>query len=619
MLSPLMASVGEIVYDRDAMTSKVVGALVVSAWMAFLAAACGDKREFPDQNLGGQPGGGTSGNGAGTGARAGGGTQTGGGADAGGGLDGVAGTEAQAGASGGDSGACEGTECPACPGATPEPGTACGECGKYECNPDGITTSCSDPKFNACGGCAELDAAPGEACGECGKFECSADKESVTCNDAGKNACGGCGSLNNAPNSSCGSCGDWVCTADKTAVNCSGANANACGGCGTLANAPGGTCGLCGKYECSADKASTSCKDPGKNACGGCTVLTGTLGAACGNGNCGKLACSADKNSLVCQGDVPNACGGCATLTPSGATKGGSCGSCSQKWACNADNNSLSCAGAGANVCGGCTSISGTLGASCGACLVTACASDKNSLVCNSQCTSGQVCVSGLNQCKTPDCSAANSCGQSDGAGGVCTNSKGKCPAKPNTSPGICSGVNCAYTCSKKALSCSTAEEPKCGSWNFESKASNFEGWSIVSDPNSAADGGLFFATPPQGAPMGGGGTWSLALKINGTTGKNCVGIETTFCGGAPATGIQGKFHAFVYYKPDVANGAISGPGFTYFTPSGGGTDNNTPSNVWYDIPTFDVAGANVTGVGVHLCGTEGDKGTLYFDNFYFE
>ncbi len=135
------------------------------------------------------------------------------------------------------------------------------------------------------------------------------------------------------------------------------------------------------------------------------------------------------------------------------------------------------------------------------------------------------------------------------------------------------------------------------------------------SSPSSAADGGLSLATPPGT----GGGTRSLALKVNGTVGKNCVAIETTFCNGAPATGIQGKFHAFVWYKPDDANGGPSGPGFTYFDPEGGGTDHNTPPNVWFDLPTFDVAGANVTGVGVNLCGIEGHKGTLYFDNFYFE
>lgn len=616
-----MASAGGITYARAvSMRNKVVGALVISGSMALLASACGEQRKFDSPNAGGAAGSGVSGGGAQTegGAQAGGGTQAGGDAQAGGGAQASGGTEAVAGAdneaggSGGDTGVCEGSECPVCPGATPEPGTACGDCGKYVCNPDGITTSCLDPKFNACGGCAELDAEPGQDCGDCGTYQCSADKQSVACEDPGKNGCGGCGVLANAPNSSCDTCGDWECSADKTAVNCSGANANACGGCGTLANQPGGDCGQCGKYECSVDKTSTTCKDPGENACGGCSVLTGTLGAACGNGGCGKLACSTDKNSLVCQGDVPNACGGCATLTPSSATKGGSCGVCSQKWACNADKNSLSCSGAGANVCGGCTAISGTLGASCGACSVTACASDKNSLVCNSQCTTGQVCVSGLNQCKTPDCSAANSCGQTDGAGGLCTNAKGKCPAKPN-STGACAGSSCAYTCSNKALSCSTAAEPKCGSWNFDSKT--VEGWRVQSAANSAADGGLFLATPPGT----GAGTWSLALKVNGTAGKTCVAIETTFCDGAPATGIYGKFHAFVWYKPEDANGGLSGPGFTYFAPEGGGTDYNTPPNVWFDLPTFDVAGANVTGVAVNVCGIEGHKGTLYFDNFYFE
>jgi hypothetical protein len=618
-------------YSHPSMQRKLVGGLLVGACATLVASAC--TLPSPDKGSGGQAGVGAAGSGsqvAGT-TQADGGVETGGSTSAGGvsasggtggtggtgGKVGTAGTgeDPDAGGAGGEPSTCQGDACLPCTGAMPAAGTKCGECGTYACNPDGKTTSCSDPKLNDCGGCTKLVAAPGATCGDCGKYECSTDKESVICKDPGKNACGGCGTLASQPNSSCGTCGDWKCSTDKTTVQCSGANANACGGCGTLANAPGTACGQCGKYECSSDKASTACQDPGKNACGGCAVLSGTLGAACGNGKCGKLACSSDKNSLVCQGDVPNACGGCATLTPSGATKGASCGSCSRTWSCNADLNSLSCTGTTPNACGGCSTLSGTLGASCGACSVTACATDKESLVCNSQCTGAQVCVSGLNQCKTPDCSAADSCGKPDGAGGTCTNTKGKCVAKPN-STATCAGSSCAYTCSKKTLSCSTTAEPACGSWNFESNT--VEGWSVDQSATSAASGSLYLATPPGS----GAGTYSLAVKADGVTKANadCVAISAKLCAaGAPATGLQGKFHISVWYTPTDGKGAPSGPAYMALQPSGGGTDNNTPANTWFDVPSFDVAGANVTGATVYICGLTGHKGTLFFDNIYFE
>lgn len=595
------------------MKNKLVGALVGVVLAAFAASACSSKERIFG-GAGGAGGESTAGT-SGSGPDQHGGNQASGGTQASGGMGGdvqvVGGSSAESGAPG-EGGACQGADCGSCVGATPAPGTQCGECGTYACNPDQTTTSCADPKHNACGGCAELVAAPDTVCGECGKYECAADKESVTCNDPGKNACGGCGVLANAPNSSCGACGDWQCTADKTGVECSGLNANACGGCGTLANAPGVACGQCGKYACSTDKASTACSDPGKNACGGCTALTGTLNAACGSGNCGKLGCSADKNSLTCSGANPNACGGCSALTPAGATKDGSCGTCGRTWACNADLNSLSCAGTMPNVCGGCTAIGGTLGASCGACMVTACAADKNSLDCKSQCTGTQVCVSGLNQCKAPDCSAPNSCGLSDMAGGTCTNAKGNCPAKPNTNAPSCSGVNCAYVCSKKTLSCSTSTNPKCGSWNFESNST--EGW-YVNGVSNAANGAVRVTTPP--GP--GAGAYSLALTVDGTKANaSFITISLDLCDGGFATGIQTAFHASVWFKPSDTNGKLAGPGYTYID-SVGGPDVNTPAGMWFDVPSNAVSGTSVKRIDLSIGGITNHKGVLYFDNMYFD
>ena len=307
-------------------------------------------------------------------------------------------------------------------------------------------------------------------------------------------------------------------------------------------------------------------------------------------------------------------CGGCAGVTPEPGTTCGECG----KYECSPDQASTACKDPGMNACGGCTAISGTLGASCDACSVTACAPDKNSLVCKSQCTGTQVCVSGLNQCKTPDCGAANSCGKSDGAGSTCTNTKGNCLAKPNSTV-QCAGSSCAYTCKTKSLSCSTAAEPACGTWNFESKTP--EGWYLdttVWGVNDAADKvkGLYLAAPP-GA---GAGSYSLAVDVDGTTGKDGTTVLIELCpGSAAATGISGKFHASVWWKPSDSNGALGGPGYAYWLPQGGGSDVNCPAGAWFDVPTQSVAGANITHIVVSIGGISGHKGTLYFDNIYFE
>jgi hypothetical protein len=175
------------------------------------------------------------------------------------------------------------------------------------------------------------------------------------------------------------------------------------------------------------------------------------------------------------------------------------------------------------------------------------------------------------------------------------------------------------YTCKTKTLSCSTAAEPACGTWNFES--STAEGWRLdtsVWGVNDAADKvkGLYLAAPP-GA---GAGSYSLALDVDGSTGKNGTTIVVDLCpGSAAATGISGKFHASVWWKPSDSKGGLGGPGYAYLLPQGGGTDVNCPAGVWFDVPTQPVAGANITNVGVSLGGIDGHKGTLYFDNIYFE
>jgi len=213
----------------------------------------------------------------------------------------------------------------------------------------------------------------------------------------------------------------------------------------------------------------------------------------------------------------------------------------------------------------------------------------------------------------------------SDGAGGICTNTQGKCLAKPNTAV-ACSGSTCVYSCNPgyfaSTLSCSTPSQPACGSWNFESNTT--EGWTLDtnnSSNNNAASGALYLATPPGT----GAGAHSLAVNVDGT---NVVGGHVTvrldFCpGAAPATGIQGAFHASIWFKPTDGNGNPSGPGYTYLSNGGagvgGGADYNTPAGMWFQIQTDNAQGANVSHVDVSVDGLAGHKGVLYFDNMHFD
>lgn len=228
----------------------------------------------------------------------------------------------------------------------------------------------------------------------------------------------------------------------------------------------------------------------------------------------------------------------------------------------------------------------------------------------------------------TPDCSAANSCGLSDGAGGICTGANGKCVAKPNAT-GSCSGSSCSYACTgltgvssaNKTLSCSTPSQPSCGSWDFESNTA--EGWYANTAPlgsNNAMTGALFVAA----SPSANGGARSLAVNVDGTTGKGTAGIGVDFCSSGFANSIQGRFHMSVWFKPTDGGGGLGGPGWVYLNDGTsnvvvGGDDTNCPANQWFDLPTRTIAGTAVRRAELYVGGIEGRKGVLYFDNAYFE
>lgn len=194
----------------------------------------------------------------------------------------------------------------------------------------------------------------------------------------------------------------------------------------------------------------------------------------------------------------------------------------------------------------------------------------------------------------------------------------GGCPAKPNTTS-TCSDSSCVYACTGKTLSCSTPAQPACGSWNFES--STTEGWSVnPTVVDNAATGSLRVEAPPGGGAAY--GTRSLALNVDGTTGKGNAQISVDFCA-SQATGVQGAFHVMVWFKPTDGGGGLGGPGYTNLNDGYGnsvsGIDVNVPAGVWFDAPSRNVLGANVKHADVTIGGIEGRRGVLYFDNIRFD
>ena len=129
----------------------------------------------------------------------------------------------------------------------------------------------------------------------------------------------------------------------------------------------------------------------------------------------------------------------------------------------------------------------------------------------------------------------------------------------------------------------------------------------------------------PSGAMISGISlTENFALKIDGTRG-GVAGIRGYFCrDNGVATNISGMFHAMVWWEPSDGGSGLSGPGYTYIYDgsqvSVGGNDTNTPANQWFDLPSQLITTSDsLVYVDVNIAGIQDRKGTLYFDNIYFD
>jgi hypothetical protein len=132
----------------------------------------------------------------------------------------------------------------------------------------------------------------------------------------------------------------------------------------------------------------------------------------------------------------------------------------------------------------------------------------------------------------------------------------------------------------------------------------------------------------PLPAPPGGGaayGAHSLAVNVDATGDDyGFVTIGLDFCpGGAVANGIQGAFHALVWFKPGDATTVGGGPA-DVVVGGGSGTvaekDTAWTTTGWSDVPSDYVGGViSVKHVDVTVAGIAQRKGTLYFDNMHFD
>jgi len=505
---------------------------------------------------------------------------------------------------------CEGPACHACAAsATGDPqctGNACGltcHSGYHSCK--GACVTDTDPA-NCGSGCITC---PGPVSGP-GMPLCSGGGCTFTCNQ-GYHACGNSCFLNTDPNH----CGDSACTPcngppSNGAAVCSGGN---CGiGCNNLYHACGNNCVSNATY-CSG---CTACFVPANgsqtcNASGGCDVACST----------GYHTCNGD-----CISNTGTTCGGC-TPCP-GPAHGNGMQSCTGVGACDVTCN------VGYHKCGG-DCWSDTDASHCG----TSCA----------VCSGSQICYLGTT-CKAADCTAANSCGQSDGIGGNCNDGRGKCSASgvhcvgPNctcdttscgglqqccgstccSAPGpnmnvACNGASCVSSCNGgTTVTCSNGSRP-CGTWSFESNST--EGWQKAVESQGTE-------TPGVSSGHQHSGTFALTFPyVTGSDGY--LDITVTPCTGSLAT-VNTGISGFLYLDGPVPlfNGSPSNFDVTfhyYFGANPGAQDyfeseiNAVPVGTPFNVrgasgllPRTDIHHINIE---VHVLSETAWSGTAYLDD----
>jgi hypothetical protein len=99
-----------------------------------------------------------------------------------------------------------------------------------------------------------------------------------------------------------------------------------------------------------------------------------------------------------------------------------------------------------------------------------------------------------------------------------------------------CTGSVCSNTCIGEALPCApTNGKPACGTWDFESGTT--EGWSLVAEPDTAADSELTTRTATFST-----GTRSLAIHFNGNgSSRAIIKLKLRLCESGQAINLQNK------------------------------------------------------------------------------
>lgn len=334
----------------------------------------------------------------------------------------------------------------------------------------------------------------------------------------------------------------------------------------------------CGPTSCDA----TTCPPPagGTLICQGSACVVGTCGLGakkCGekcvpmdaNNGCGDPAkCTPCAANESCVGGAVTACQ-CVPNNPA-ACLGKACGpatnNCGQAITCtNSCVAPQTCNGGAAGVNGcGCTPIPTVTacGNSCGI-VPNGCGGNYSC-----SCASGLACVAPTSTC-CPVLSKAQACVNKacgsvpNGCGGniACDNT---CTPIANTTVSCSASNQCVRGCAAGAvmLPCSTAANPTCGRWDFESTGSNdTEGWyANPTNPRNLTHSSLHPSS----------GFQSLALGIDPafTPATASVTMCTT-----PFNAAGKKLRAHLYFVPTIAGTPIDGM-FVHLAvvKSGGGT-----------------------------------------------
>jgi hypothetical protein len=444
---------------------------------------------------------------------------------------------------------CDSSTCPAagtgtlvCQGTTCVIGT-CGagtkKCGG-NCAPTDANNGCGDP--TRCTACAANETCTGTPVTSC---QCVPNNVAACAGKACGSATNNCGQVIPCTNTCIPPA---VCNGGSAGVNGCGCTANNVAAC--MGKACGPAVNNCGQAIPCPDtcRAPETCNGgtAGVNGCG-CAPIPMTTVCA---GKCGAVAngCGTSYTCTCPTGQLCGTTGACCTPIPMATACAGKCGAvangCGMNYTCTCPTGQV-CGATGA--C--CTPIpmatacAGKCGAVANGCGMNYTCTCPGTQVCGGNNMPGVCCTP---QSKLQAC-AGKACGTVREICGTTIACDNACVTLANTTT-TCSATNqCVRGCAAGAvpLSCSTATNPACGRWDFETN--NSEGWFADGSPSA----------PRVNALHASSGFQSLAvvfdsLFVDGFDSQfgNSIAIEVRMCQGP--IGVAGKrLSAHLFFVAD--------------------------------------------------------------------